>query len=119
MSVSATRVLTIVYSGDVVGTETIQATANSTSPGSITYHSLTTNTNAIAVPSGAAINVKAATIVPPTANTQTLTLKGTTADTGMAISPSEPTSIAFGTTAPSNIYLNAGGVVDGLRIFWT
>jgi hypothetical protein len=119
MAVSAQRIITIVYAGDVVGSESIQATANSTSPGSITVHSLTTNTNTVLIPTGTTFSVKAMTIVPPSANTQTITLKGTTADVGMAISPSQPTSFAFGTTVPAEIILNAGGVVDGLRIFWT
>lgn len=118
MAVSATRVITITFTGDVVGSETIQATANATSPGSITVHSLTTNTNTIVLPTGGT-TVKAATIVPPTANAQTITLKSTTGDDGFPLSPSQPSSIAFGTTLPTEIYLNAGGVIDGLRIFWT
>jgi hypothetical protein len=119
MAVSATRTIIIAYSGDVVGNESIAAVANSTSPGSITLHSLTTNTNTIAVPVSGVTATRGMTIVPPSANTQALTLKSTTADVGFALSPSEPSSIALGTTAPTNIILNAGGVIDGLRIFWT
>lgn len=43
--------------------------------------------NTITVPSGAKLCV----IVPPTANTQVVTLKGVGGDTGYAIDPNEPT----------------------------
>lgn len=118
MAVSATRVTTITYSGDVQGSNTLNAAANAVSPGSVTVHGLTTNTNTIAVPSSPGVTVKGATIVPPAGNAQTLTLKSTTADTGMAISNTDPTTIAF-ETAPAQFFINAGGVVSGLRIFWT
>lgn len=118
MSVTAVRVTTIVFTGDVQASNSLSAASNSTSPGSITVHALTTNTNTITVPTVTGIATKSATIVPPAANTNSITLKGTTADTGMAISKTDPTTIAF-ETAPSQFFLNAGGVIDGLRIFWT
>lgn len=118
MAATSTRIITITYTGEVVGSEIISAEPNASSPASITIHSLTTNTNTITLPTGGS-TVRAATIVPPTGNTQTITLKGTTTDTGLIVSSSNPTSIAFGTTPPTSIILNAGNVIEGLRIFWT
>ena len=118
MAATSTRAIAITYANDVVGSENLAAAQNTNSPASITIHSLTTNTNTIVVPTGGS-SVAAATIVPPFGNTQTITLKGTTSDAGIVIASSNPTSLAFGTTPPTNIILDAGDVIEGLRIFWT
>lgn len=117
MATNAARVVTITYSGDVQGTETLSAAANAVSPGSVTIHSLSLGDNTITVPTGGS-TVKGATIVPPAGNAQTITLKGVGGDTGVNLSKLDPTSIAF-ETAPANFILNAGGAIAGLRIFWT
>lgn len=117
MAVNATRTVTISYTGDVVGSESLAATANAVSPGSVTIHSLSVGANTITVPTGGS-TVKGATIVPPSGNAQSITLKGVTGDTGVDISKTDPTSIAF-ETAPANFVLTAGGTITGLRIFWT
>jgi len=55
-----------------------------------------TSFTAVTVPSGASLCV----IIPPTTNTNALTLKGVTGDTGIPISPSQPTVIpCVGSTA--------------------
>lgn len=58
---------------------------------------------AFTVPSGAA----AVLIIPDSANAQTLTLKGVTGDTGIALSKTQPTVVALG-TSPS-IGITTGG----------
>lgn len=117
MASNAQRVITITYSGDVIGTETLTAAANASTPASITIHTLAPGDNTITVPTGGS-TVKGATIVPPAGNAQAITLKGVGADTGIPISKLDPTSIAF-ETAPANFVLNAGGAITGLRVFWT
>src|SRR5262245_52770286 len=117
MAVNATRTITIVYSGDVQGNEPLAAAPNAVSPGSVTIHTLSLGDNTITVPTGGS-TVKGATIVPPSGNAQTITLKGVGGDTGVALSKLDPTSIGF-ETAPANFVLNAGGAITGLRIFWT
>lgn len=117
MAVNATRVVTIAFTGDVSATNALNAAANGVSPGSITIHTLALGDNTITVPTGGS-TVKGATIVPPVGNAQTITLKGAGGDTGVALSKLDPTSIAF-ETAPASFILNAGGVITGLRIFWT
>jgi len=117
MAVNATRVVTIAYSGDIQGTDTLSAAANAVSPGSVTVHTLTVGDNTITVPTGGS-TVKGATIVPPAGNAQAITLKGVGGDTGIPLSKLDPTSIGF-ETAPANFILNAGGTINLLRILWT
>ncbi len=118
MAVTATRQLVLTYTGDVTASETLNAASNAVSPGSVTLHSLAAGDNTITVPTSAGVTVKGATIVPPSGNAQTITLKGVGGDTGVALSKVDPTSIAF-ETAPANFILNAGGIIAALRIFWT
>lgn len=117
MSVSATRVVTIAFSGDIQATNALNATPNGASPGSITIHTLSIGDNTITVPTGGS-TVKGATIIPPAGNTQAITLKGVGGDTGVVLSKLDPTSLAF-ETAPANFILNAGGTITGLRIIWS
>lgn len=66
---------------------------------------LTTGNNTVAIPAGSTGMV----IIPQTGNTQTLTLKGVGADTGVALSKFNPTLIPFDTSSPANFVLSAGG----------
>lgn len=117
MAVNATRTVSITLSGDINATNTLPAAANGSSPGSITIHTLALGDNTITVPTGGS-TVKGATIIPPSGNAQTITLKGVGGDTGVQLSKLDPSSIAF-ETAPANFVLNAGGTITGLRIIWT
>lgn len=116
MSVASTRSQSIVYSGDVTGTETVSAATNSASPGSVTIHTLASGANTITVPVGATCT--AATISPPSGNTQTITLKGVTGDTGVGLHLTDPTTIALASTV-TTFCLTAGGTVTALRIYWS
>lgn len=118
MAVNAARTITINFTGDVISAKIYNAAENAVSPGSITLHALSAGDNTITVPSATGFTVKGATIVPPSTNTQAITLKGVGGDTGIALSKTDPTSIAF-ETAPVNFILNAGGTINGLRIVWT
>lgn len=118
MAVNAVRQVAINLTGDVILDKIFSAAENAVSPGSVTLHTLSPGNNTITVPSATGITVKAATIVPPAGNTETLTLKGIGGDTGIAIGKTDPTSIAFD-TAPANFVLSAGGAINGLRIVWT
>lgn len=114
MAVASVRTITITYTGDVTGTETVSAATNAASPGSVTIHTLSAGANTITPPS---TTTTCAVIVPPTGNVQTLTLKGVTGDTGVPLSLTDPTSIALPAT-PGTFVLTAGGTITGLRIFW-
>lgn len=118
MAVNAARSIAINLTGDVILNSIYSAAQNAASPGSTTIHALTTGSNTITVPTVTGFTVKAATIIPPSANTNALTLKGIAGDTGIAISKTDPTSIAF-ETAPANFVINAAANTDGVRIVWT
>lgn len=117
MAVTATRTITIAYTVDVNGTNTLSAASNAVSPGSVTVHALSLGDNTITVPTGGT-TVKGACIVPPSGNAQSIILKGIGGDTGITLSKLDPTSIAF-EAAPVNFILTAGGAINILRIFWT
>ena len=117
MAVSATRTTTIVYTGDVTGTETISAAANAASPGSVEIKTLSSGANTITVPTGGA-TVTACTILPPTGNTISITLKGVTGDTGVRLHNTDPTTIAIDSSV-STFCLTAGNTLTGLRIYWS
>jgi len=113
MAVNATRKVTIVYTGDVIGTEPIEAAANAASPGQVQIIALASGANTITPPAGA----QAVTIKPPTGNTVTLTLKGVTGDTGVGLHLTDPSSFGLASAA-STFCLTTNGSVT-VRIFWT
>lgn len=115
MAVTSTRKVIVTYTGDLVGTFSFSAASNATAPGDIDSINLSSGANTVTIPSTA----KGATIVPPAGNTQTLTLKGISGDTGIALSKTDPTSISFDTTPPASFILTAGGTINGLRVVWS
>lgn len=70
---------------------------------------LASGANTITVPSWASVCI----IDPPSNNTQTLTLKGVTGDTGVPISETEATLLNF-TTPPANFVITAGGALSAI-----
>lgn len=116
MSTTASRTVTIVYSGDVAGTEEIAAKDNTSSPGAVWPLSLMNGDNTIFVPTGGT-SPTSVTIVPMGDNTTALTLKGLAGDAGVKIHPSDPTTIALDVSVTS-IILNAAGTAD-VRLYWT
>lgn len=117
MSASSLRTTTIVYTGDVVGTETIVTALNAASPASVEIKTLASGANTITVPTGGS-TVVACTIVPPAGNTQTMILKGVTGDTGVGLHLTDQTVIALAAGAV-NFVITAGGTITGLRLYWT
>ncbi len=118
MAATSNREIAINVTGDSIISKIYEAEENTASPGSITIHALSSGNNTITVPSATGITVKGATIIPPSDNTEALTLKGVNGDTGIVISSTDPTSLGF-ETAPSSFVLNAGAAINGLRIIWT
>lgn len=117
MSVVSTRTVQLVYTGDVVGTETIAAANNVASPGMVEIKTLASGANTITVPGGGTTPV-AVTILPPAGNVNLLTLKGITGDTGVALHLTDPTSVALSSTV-STFVINAAAQVIGVRFYWT
>ena len=117
MSVSSTRKTTIVYSGDVDGTQEIAAADNANSPGTIGPITITTGSATIIVPTGGAVPT-AVTIVPPGGNEASITLKGVVGDTGIRLHNTDPTTIALHSSI-TQFVLTVGADVVGLRLFWS
>ena len=118
MSVSASRTATIVYSGDVVGTETLTALVNAASPGSVTVQTLASGFNSVSVPSSTGITVTSVTIQPPTGNTTSITIKGVTGDTGIRIHDTDPFTLTLHSSVTA-IGLTAGAAIQGVRFYWS
>lgn len=117
MSVTAARTITVVYSGDVTGTETITAASNSASAGSVEIKTLSSGDNTITVPTGGTTPT-CCIIVPPTANSTSITLKGVSGDTGIRIHNTDPSAIALHSTVTSFV-LTTGGSITGVRFYWS
>lgn len=117
MATNATRATTIVYSGDVVGSEILSAAANAASAGMIEVKTLASGFNTITIPTGGTVPT-AVTIVPPAGNVVTLTLKGVTGDTGVPLHLTDPTTIAF-PAASTTIGLTTNATLTGIRFYWS
>lgn len=113
---TASRTTTIVYDGAVNGTQEIAAADNTSSPAMVELVALINGNTTITVPAGGSVPT-AVTIVPPSDNTVPLTLKGVAGDTGVAIHPTDPTTIALASTAASFVITATGNV--NVRLFWT
>ncbi len=117
MAVSAIRVVSTTYTGDVNGVETATAATNTASPGQIEIKTLASGFNTITLPTGGS-TVVGCTIVPPTGNAVTITLKGVTGDTGVPLHLTDPTSVAFA-SGTTTFGLTVGSTMTGCRFYWT
>lgn len=117
MSVTAERTVTIVYTGDVGGTQEIAAADNTASPGSVEIKTLSSGLNTITVPTGGSTPT-AVTIVPPSDNTTSITLKGVTGDTGVRLHNTDPTTIALDSSV-TTFALTTGAAITGVRFYWS
>lgn len=118
MAVTSTRISVITFSGDLQGSFSFPAANNAQAPGDIDLLALTTGANVITLPTGGS-TPKAATIVPPPGNTVALTVKGTSADTGVVMHLTDPLTLTFSTSPPASFVLNSAGVLNGLRVIWS
>lgn len=57
-------------------------------------------------------------LIPPTGNIVTITLKGVTGDTGVALSMTAPTFLAFNSTPPTSFVLTTSDVINGFKLAW-
>lgn len=118
MAITSTRSIVTSLSGDVNAGLSFPAASNPNSPGVLLSYNLVAGNNTINLPTGAGV-IFGATIIPPSGNVQTITLKGVNGDTGISIGLIDPTSLGFGLVTPVSIVLSAGGVITNLRILWT
>lgn len=112
MAVNSKRTVTITFEEDVEYNQTFEAVENSTSPGVNETQALASGANTITAPTGAA----GCTIIPPAGNTTTMTLKGVSGDTGIALALTSPTSL--GLSGVSTFVITTNGPVT-VRLIWT
>ena len=116
MAVTAARSTTITYASDVVATHIINAASSAASPGSVEIKTLASGANTITPPTGGSTPVSV-TCVPPAGNTQTITLKGVTGDTGFLMHLTDPFTLTLA-TGTTTFVLTAGGTITGMRFYW-
>lgn len=117
MAVTANRTVAIAFTSGLAFNVSFAAAANTSSPAETIILTLASGANQIELPTGGTVPT-AATIVPPVGNTNTLTLKGTTADGGIGLHPTDPSVVTFATTT-TTFCLTAGGTITGLRITYS
>lgn len=112
MSITANVTININFSGDITYTQDFDADANIASPGSSITTNLASGANTITVPTGAT----GVLIVPPASNAVTLTLKGVTGDTGIAVGLISPIFLSLNSV--STFVITAGSAVT-VRLIWS
>lgn len=118
MSVTAARVTTITYTIDVVGTEVLTAGQNAVSPGQIQLIALQIGFNTVTLPAAVGFTVTAVTIIPPAGNTNSLTLKGVTGDTGIRLHNTDHTVVAVDSSV-TTIGITVGTAITNVRFMFT
>lgn len=115
------RYIHINFSDGTSGSNRVSAASNTLSPCAIDFIALASGDNTIIQPYG---TVNALTICPPSTNVDTddtdvvnLILKGDAADVGIPLHPTDPSSIALGTTP--TIIIHADGILAGVKLIWT
>ena len=117
MSVTSQRIVTVEYSVDMLAANSFSAANNTASPGQMDLVTLAIGANTITPPAGGSTPV-ACTIIPPTGNTSTITLKGLTGDTGVVLHKTDPTSIGLNSPTATFV-LTASAQITGVRMVWT
>ena len=117
MATTSNRTTGITLTGDVTYNQSFSAAANSSSPGQVDLVTWTAIFNQLTPPTGGS-TPKALTIIPPSGNTQSMTLKGVTGDTGILLHLTDPTTISLG-SAVATFGVTAGGTITGVRLIWT
>lgn len=113
MAVTSNRKVVIQFTGDVLYSQEFSAAVSSLGSGQNQLVDLASGANTITVPS----NAVAVTIIPPSDNEETITLKGVTGDTGISLSKTDPCSLSL--LSVSSFVLTAGGVITGLRLIYS
>lgn len=114
---TSSRQVQVIFSSGVVASNTIAAANNTLSPAQIQIIELAPGANTI-TPPGAGSSPQGCMIVPPAANTNSITLKGVTGDQGVPLHLTDPTSLALGSTTGTFV-LTAVTTISGMRLFWS
>jgi hypothetical protein len=113
MSAKAERTITLVFSGDVRGTQEIEAADVDASVATVGQLAISAGNATITIPTGA----KSVTIVKPSDHTGIITLKGVAGDTGVKLHPTDPDTISLHSTMTTFVLTVSVDVI--IRTFWT
>lgn len=113
MTATSRRKSTIVFAGDVGGTQEYEAAYNETSPSGTILVALSLGANTITKPTGATC----VTIVKASDNTTSLTFKGVSGDTGVRLHDTDPDSISLHSSVATFV-LTAGAAMT-VRLVWS
>lgn len=118
MATTSSRTVQVSFSGDTESSIIQSALDNEVSPGEMIIQTLASGANTITAPVISGLVVTGLTIIPPTGNTNLITLKGITGDTGVKLHHTDPTSLALDSTFVS-LVLNAAATIVGVRLIWS
>lgn len=118
MATTAVFTGTLTFTGDTQQTQDISASPNQASPANEQLVNLSIGANAFPVPVGGGTVPTRVTIVPPVGNTNVITLKGVSGDTGFPLHKTDPTTIALDPTF-TTLTLTVSSLVSGVRIIWS
>lgn len=113
MAVAGTISVTGTLTGQPDGSRTVALGWTITAGLSAVTVGLSSGANTITVPTGCTL----IELVPPATNTETVTYKGISGDTGTQISKTKPTIIAWETG--SSFVLTTSGAIAGYTIYFT
>lgn len=114
MATKSTRTIVVAFTGDFVGTDSLPVAVNANSPVQSTPVTLSSGANTISVPAGST----AVQITPPTTNTNSITFKGVTGDTGVRLHNTQPASIPLDSSV-TQFVLTAGATITGVVIMFS
>ncbi len=103
--------------GDFQFNQSYSAAPNSASPSQRDFVTLASGLNTLTPPAGGS-TPKRLTIIPPSGNTATMTLKGVTGDTGVVLHKTDWTSIALDSPV-TTLALTCSAQIVGVGLFWT
>lgn len=93
--------------------------SNVQSPAVVQALSLANGANTINTTTCPALATAGAVILrPPTSNTNALTLKGVSGDTGISLNPAAPHLLTFASTPPTSFVITTTGGITGFELIW-
>lgn len=115
MSKTSGRQVNIQVSGDGINRNDTFPAASNTSANAVSQSlSLASGSNTITTTTG----FVAVTIIPPAGNTNSITLKGVTGDTGIRLHNTDPSSIGLDSSV-SSFVLTATTTINGVLLVWS
>ena len=116
MATTSARAIWLAFTETLPWKGVFRAASNAASPNVSETKTLAAGFNLITPPADTVAT--GVTIVPPSYNELTITLKGITGDTGLLLNPSDPTSLGLGSPT-ATFGLTAEDEIEGVRFVWS